>query len=76
MIEDKYNKIKKFTQFEAECKYFDFSLANLQELYNDRNDEHSRDIWARAQIARDVIYIILQKIRGASDADIKEGMMF
>jgi hypothetical protein len=74
---DNYKQIKKLAHFESDARYFDALLADLQRDHEERLyiDEYSLNIYSSAQMVRDTLYRLLQRMRGVSDYEISEGMM-
>lgn len=77
MNKDSYKQIKKVADFEANCRYFDSLLADLQEEYKDQilDDYQSLRIYSSAGMVRDTLYILLQRMRGVPSDEIYQGMI-
>jgi thiol-disulfide isomerase/thioredoxin len=56
---DSHKQIKKFADFEVNCRYFDSLLVDLQEEYKDHilDDYQSLGIYSNARMVRDSLYI-------------------
>ena len=69
MNKDSYQQIKKFADFQSDCKDFDAKLEELQEsLYpTSHKNDYDFDVYIKAGIVRDTLFRLVRCMRGFPD---------